>query len=142
MTTKTRVAMTFALGIVLGFYSWIGNAELSPSHETYEVFGSLPAKIAVGACFILVPLLVVRFWVVSALAGPLIVLTILGVAGKTVYEDGMASPLNEVTVFEMFYLGFFMVVLVGIRKGIDYLRLRRSEGGGRGRPPVWPDRRV
>jgi hypothetical protein len=141
MTTKTRIAMTFALGIVLGLSAWIGNAELSPSPETYEVFRSIPAKIAVGVCFILVPLLVARFWVVSALAAPLIVLAILGAAGKTVYEDGMASPLNYVTVFEMFYLGFFMVVLVGIRKGIDYLRLRRSEGG-RGRPPAWPGRRV
>jgi hypothetical protein len=140
MTTKTRIAMTFALGIVLGLSAWIGNAELSPSHETYEVFRSIPAKIAAGVCFILVPLLVARFWVVSALAGPLIVLAILGTVGKTVYEDGMASPLNYVTVFEMFYLGFFMVVLVGIRKGIDYLRLRRAEGGGR--PSVWPDRRV
>jgi hypothetical protein len=142
MTTKTRVALTFALGIVLGLSSWLGNAELSPSHGAYEVFGSIPVKLAVGACFILVPLLVARFWVVGALAGPAIALAILGAAGKTVYEDGMASPLNYVTIFGMFYLGFFMVALVGIRKGVDYLCLRRSEAGRRGRPPAWPDRQA
>ncbi len=119
---------------MLGLFSWLGNPELSPSHGVHGIFGSTPARIAVAACFVLVPLLVGRFWMVGALAGPAVALAILGAAGETVYEDGTASPLNYVAIFGFIYLGILMVVLVGIRSGVDFLLRRRAEARRSRRP--------
>jgi hypothetical protein len=142
MATKRGIALTLALGFGLGLFSWLGDAELSPSHGVYEVFGSTPARIAIGGCLVFVSLLVGRLWVVAALAGPVIALAILGAAGETVYEDGTAAPLNVVAIFGLFYLGILMAMMVGIRKGVDFLRLRWAESQRRPPPATGPDRRV
>lgn len=74
----------------------------------------------------LLPLIVGRWWVVAALAGPFIALVALELTGY-VYEggsDGPESPLFPWGIIALFFWELLMLILVGIRKAFDFLRNR------------------
>jgi uncharacterized membrane protein len=78
------------------------------------------------ASVVLLPLIVGRWWVVAALAGPFIASVALELTGH-VSEGGSDGPEFGFifSVFFLVFLGFLMLTLVGIRKAFDFLRKRR-----------------
>ncbi len=77
------------------------------------------------ASVVLLPLIVGRWWVVAALAGPFIALVALDLTGH-VYEGG-SDPIDSsllLGVVGLVFLGLIMLILVGIRKAFDFLRKR------------------
>jgi hypothetical protein len=110
MSTKTRVVLTVAGGIVMGL-TWL------ISDWTLDAFVVL---------LILLPLVVGRWWVVAALIGPLIAVVALELTGH-VDESGSdgTGPALLWGVFVLNVYGLFMLILVGIRKVFDFFRRRR-----------------
>jgi hypothetical protein len=111
MSTKARVVPTVAAGVVMGVLLW-----LSADWWGYAFYASV----------VLLPLIVGRWWVVAALAGPFIASAALDLTGH-VPEGGSDGPelgFIFVVVFLVFS-GLSMLVLVGIRKAFDFLRKRR-----------------
>lgn len=112
MSTKTRVVLTVAAGIVMGVLLL-----LSADNWGYAYYASV----------ILLPLIVGRWWVVAALAGPFIASVALDLTGH-VSERGSGSDGPEfgfiVVIFFLVFSGFLMLILVGIRKTFDFLRKR------------------
>jgi len=82
---------------------------------------------------ILVPLIVGRWWVLAALAGPLIALVALQLTGHLIHgfdnTEVSALPLG---IVGLVVNGFFLLTLVGIRKAFDLWRRRRAAGANRG----------
>jgi hypothetical protein len=110
MSTKARIVLTLALGIVMGVSTWL-------SDWTGVVF---------FASAVLLALIVGRWWVVVALAGPFIALVTLELSGH-VYEggsDGAESYLFPWGIIGLFFWELVMLILVGIRKAFDFLRNR------------------
>lgn len=74
----------------------------------------------------LLPLIVGRWWVVAALAGPFIASAALHLTG---HEPERVADIGEFGfIFVVFFLvlsGFLMLIMVGIRKAFDFLRKRR-----------------
>ena len=129
MSTKARVVLTIALGAFMGLDTWEPSEGLSPPSGLEEFFSSIPGGVSL-AIFILVPL-VVRWWVVAALAGPVVALAILQVTGHEVQQlEGWYPPLtNPFTIFGLLILAFVMLALAGIRKAFDFWRGRRATAG-------------
>ncbi|HSS03780.1 MAG TPA: hypothetical protein VLK89_01160 [Solirubrobacterales bacterium] len=114
MTTKARIVLTAALGIVMGVSTWLG---ADGAHWASEVF---------FASAVLLSLIVGRWWVVAALAGPFIALVALDSTGH-VYEGG-SDPIDSsllMGIVGLFFWEVVMLILVGIRKVFDFLRNRR-----------------
>jgi len=110
MSTKARIVLTVALGIVMGVSTWL-------SGGIGDVF---------FASAVLLPLIVGRWWVLAALAGPFIALVTLELSGH-VYEggsDGAESYLFPWGIIGLFFWELVMLILVGIRKAFDFLRNR------------------
>jgi hypothetical protein len=111
MSTKARIVLTVALGIVMGVSTWLSG------DWTGDVF---------FASVVLLPLIVGRWWVVAALAGPFIASVALDLTGH-VYEggsDGAESYLFPWGIIGLFFWELVMLILVGIRKAFDFLRNR------------------
>jgi hypothetical protein len=111
MSTKARIVLTVAFGIVMGVSTWLGGV------WTGDVFFAA----------VLLPLIVGRWWVVAALAGPFIALVALELSGH-VYEggsDGPESYLFPWGIIGLFFWELVMLILVGVRKAFDFLRKRR-----------------
>jgi hypothetical protein len=111
MSTKARIALTVALGIVMGVSTWLDGV------WTGDIFFAA----------VLLPLIVGRWWVVAALVGPFIALVALELSGH-VYEggsDGVGSYLFPWGIIGLFFWELIMLVLVGIRKVFDFLRKRQ-----------------
>jgi Zn-dependent protease len=110
MSTKARVVLTVAAGIVMGVSLWLG------AGWGYAFYASV----------VLLPLIVGRWWVVAALAGPFIASVALDLTGH-MSESGSDDPEFGFifVVFFLVFLGFLMLILVGIRKAFDFLRKRR-----------------
>jgi hypothetical protein len=110
MSTKARVVLTATLGILMAVCTWLR------VDDTEVMFVSV----------VLLPLIVGRWWVVAALAGPFIALVALDSTGY-LYVGGSdpidSSPL--VGIIGLVFWGLIMLVLVGIRKAFDFLRNRR-----------------
>jgi len=89
-----------------------------------EVWGT-----ALYASVLLLPLVVGRWWVVAALAGPLIAGVALELTGhmpESESDGGLEYDFGF--VFFVIFLSLaanLMLILVGVRKGFDYLRKRR-----------------
>ena len=78
------------------------------------------------ASVFLLPLIVGRWWVVAALAGPFIASVALDLTGH-MYEggsDGAESYLFPWGIIGLFFWELVMLILVGIRKAFDFLRNR------------------
>lgn len=79
------------------------------------------------ASIILLPLIVGRWWVVAALAGPFIAFVALESTGY-VYEGGSDGPetssLFPWGIIALFFWELLMLALVAIRKTFDVLRSR------------------
>jgi hypothetical protein len=110
MSTKARVNLTAAAGIVAGVSLCLGDA----------------SGLAFPALVVLLPLIVGRWWVVAALAGPLVAGVALELTGHMPEDEG-GGGLEYDFGFEffVFYLvlsGLLMLCLVGVRKGFDFLR--------------------
>jgi peptidoglycan/LPS O-acetylase OafA/YrhL len=114
MSTKARVNLTAAAGIVTGVLLCLSE----------DAFG-----LAYYALVILVPLIVGRWWVVAALAGPLVAGVALEVTGQMPEDDSNGGLEYDFGfIFFVLYLvlsGNLMLILVGVRKGFDFLRKRR-----------------
>ncbi len=110
MSTKACVNLTAAAGIVTGVSLCLGDAE----------------GFALPALVIFLPLVVGRWWVVAALAGPLVAGVALELSGHMPEDDGNGGLEYdfgfEFFVFYLILSGFLMLCLVGVRKGFDYLR--------------------
>jgi len=123
MGAKARIALTVGLGIFMGFEAW----NPWPPSSGFEEFirWSIPGGIAVGI-FVIVPLAVGRWWVVAALAGPLIAQVVMQMTGREVLQfESVGPPLNWITFAWMMFLALLMLGLVAIRKGVDRWRERR-----------------
>jgi len=84
--------------------------------------------IAFYASVLLLPLIVGRWWVVAALAGPLVAGVALELTGL-MPEDDSNGGLEYEFGFGFFVLflilsGNLMLILVGVRKVFDFLRQR------------------
>jgi apolipoprotein N-acyltransferase len=114
MSTKARVNLTAAAGIVTGVLLCLSD----------DAFG-----LAYFALVILLPLIVGRWWVVAALAGPLVAGVALELTGHMPEDDGNGGLEYDFGfIFFVLYLvlsGNLMLILVGVRKGFDFLRKRR-----------------
>lgn len=115
MSTKTGVVLTVAAGVVMGVL--LGLSE--------ELWG-----VAFYASVLLLPFIVGRWWVVAALAGPLVAGVALELTGHTPVgesEGGLEYDFGF-TFFVLFLIlsGNLMLILVGVRKVFDYLRRRRQ----------------
>jgi hypothetical protein len=120
--------MTGSAGVVFGLFAWLAREEVSPSHSVHELVTSAPVLIVLGLIFIVLPLIVARWWVILALVGPVISLLIMQAAGTTFEElDGRTTPLNRVTVFWLGFLTFLMLMLFGLRWLFDDRYRIRSE---------------
>jgi len=114
MSTKARVKLTAAAGIVIGVLLCLSD----------EAFG-----LAYYALVLLLPLIVGRWWVVAALAGPLVAGVALELSGNMPEGDGDGGLEYDFGfIFFVLFLvlsGNLMLILVGVRKGFDFLRKRR-----------------
>lgn len=114
MSTKARINLTAAAGIVTGVLLCLSD----------DAFG-----LAYYALVILLPLIVGRWWVVAALAGPLVAGVALEVTGHMPEDDSNGGLEYDFGfIFFVLYLvlsGNLMLILVGVRKGFDFLRKRR-----------------
>jgi hypothetical protein len=111
VSTKARIVLTAAAGIVMGVLLW-----LSADDWGFALYASV----------VLLPLIVGRWWVVAALAGPFIASVALNLTGH-MPEGGSDGP-ELGYIFFVFFLaltGFLMLILVGIRKAFGSLRKRR-----------------
>jgi hypothetical protein len=130
VSAKARVVLTVALGALMGLLTWLASEGLSPSPGVEEVFNSTPIEVASLTILALVPLVVGRWWVLAALAGPVAALVTLQLTGHKIHElDGWAPPLNPVTIFGLLFLALVMLILVGIRRTFDFWRGRRATAG-------------
>lgn len=99
----------------MGLSIWLGG---DGAHWGSEVFFVLA---------ILLPLIVGRWWVVAALAGPFIALVALHSTGNS-HEVG-SDPIDSsllMGIVALFFWELVMLILVGIRKVFDFLRNRRA----------------
>ena len=84
--------------------------------------------IALYASVLLLPLIVGRWWVVAALAGPLIAGVALELTGHMPESEGNGGLEYDFGfVFFVIFLSLaanLMLILVGVRKGFDFLRKR------------------
>ena len=122
METKTRVILTIALGIALGVWFWLDRHEPSP----WALVHSTPLQAFFLAIIFFVPLVVGRWWVVSALAAPLAFLAFWQATGHHVYADGVAPPLNAESIASLIWLALWLLLLVAVR--VAWGKLRRWHG--------------
>jgi hypothetical protein len=117
MSTKARVILTVALGIVMGVSTWLSADWSSPPWAGFAFWSSL----------VLVPLIVGRWWVLAALTGRLTALVALQLTGHMFQgSDGYESALSYLSLAGMVIFGLFMLILVGIRKAFDLWRYREA----------------
>lgn len=110
MSTKARIVLTVAAGIVMGVLLWLR------ADWGYAFYASV----------VLLPLIVGRWWVVAALAGPFIASVALDLTGHV--PERVSDEPEFGFIFVAFFLvfsGFLMLILVGIRKAFDFLLKRR-----------------
>jgi hypothetical protein len=111
MSTKTGAVLTVAAGVVMAVLLGLS--------------GDLWA-IAFYASVFLLPFIVGRWWVVAALAGPLVAGVALELTGHMPDSEGNGGL--EYDFGFIFFVLFLilsanlMLVFVGVRKGFDYLR--------------------
>ena len=113
MSTKARVNLTAAAGIVTGVLFCLSD----------DAFG-----LAYYAMVIFLPLIVGRWWVVAALAGPLVAGVALELTGHMPEDDGNGGLEYEFGfIFFLLFLvlsGNLMLVFLGVRKGFDFFQRR------------------
>jgi hypothetical protein len=114
----------------MGLGTWTPSEGLSPPSGLEEFFSAIPDGVSL-AIWILVPLVVGRWWVIAALAGPVVALAALQATGHEVQQfEGWYPPLtNPFTIFGLLILALVMLALVGIRKVFDFWRGRRATAG-------------
>jgi hypothetical protein len=128
VSTKTRVFLTVILGVAsaVAFYALWKNGETEPAFAHNAIYEVLAFAIVAG-----VPLLVGRWWIALAIAGPLGFLIFWQITGHHVYADGGAKPLNIESIFDMFWYVVWWEILTAARKGGDKLwawwRARRTQ---------------
>jgi hypothetical protein len=131
MSSRDRIGLTVAAGVILGLDTlaseWLGWPTVGLHHAV-----ALPLTILAVTTFFLVPLIVGRPWVLSAMAGPLLALVIMQAAGVAVTLDDTTGPaLNYRTIFQLIALGVVMLTVVGLRGALDAARERRASSGRR-----------
>ena len=86
--------------------------------------------IAFYASVFLLPFIVGRWWVAAALTGPLVAGVALELTGHMPDSEGNGGLEYDFGfIFFVLFLSLaanLMLVLVGVRKGFDYLRRRRA----------------
>lgn len=109
----------------MGLLTWLEGLSPSPGLD------STPIEVASMTILILVPLVVGRWWVLAALAGPVVALATLQVTGHEVQQlEGWYPPLtNPFTIFGLLILALVMLAPVGVRKAFDFWRGRRATAG-------------
>jgi hypothetical protein len=117
MSTKSRIALTAALGLLAGVSTWM--TDWSSTANTVNALAFVAA--------ILVPLIVGRWWVVIAIAGQLIALVALQLTGQSIQGlDNTEMPaLSPLGIIGLVASGIYLLILVGIRKAFDRWRNRR-----------------
>src|SRR4029077_16266608 len=115
MKGTNRALLTGVFGLCLGIWFWLDRQEPSP----YALVHSTPFQVPFLALIVIVPLVVGRWWVVLALAGPLAFLAYWQATGRHVYADGQAPPLNAESIAGFILLALWFLLLVGVRKVWD-----------------------
>lgn len=112
MSTKTGVVLTVVAAVAMGASLGLGDVWAIPLYFT--VF--------------LLPFIVGRWWVVAALVGPLIAGVALELTGHMPDSEGNGGLEYDFGfVFFVIFLSLaanLMLILVGVRKGFDFLRKR------------------
>jgi hypothetical protein len=127
MTTKRRLALTVAAGLVLGLDTWVAEQPGSPTPGVNDLL-AVPLLIVALVSLILVPLIVGRWWVVCAVAGPALSLLIMQLTGAAVgLDDGTGPAINYRTIFLLIVVGLVMLLVVGLRFLFDDVRRSRAD---------------
>jgi hypothetical protein len=127
MSTKRRIALTVAAGIALGFATRVAEQPGWPTPGVNDVL-SVPLVIVALIAIFLVPLIVGRWWVLAALAGPGLALLIMQSTGVAVsLDDGTGPAINYRTIFFLTVVGVVMLIMFGIRFVSDDARRSRAD---------------
>jgi len=112
MSTRAGVVLTVFAGVAMGALLGLG-----------DVWG-----YALWASVLLLPFVVGRWWVVAALAGPLLAGVALELTGHMPDSEGNGGLEYDFgfSFFVLFLIlaGNLMLILVGVRKVFDFLRRR------------------
>lgn len=115
MSTKTGVVLTAAAGVVMAVLLGL----------SWDVWGTV-----LYASVLLLPFIVGRWWVVAALAGPLVAGVALELTGHMPDSEGSGGLEYDFGfIFFVLFLSLaanLMLILVGVRKLFDFLRRRWS----------------
>ena len=127
MSTKKRLALTVAAGFVLGLNTWVAEQSEWPTPGVNDALAA-PLLIVALASLVLVPLIVGRWWVVGALAGPGLALLVMQLTGVAVQlDDGTGPAFNYRTIILLTVTGLVMLLLVGFRYVFDDVRRTRAD---------------
>ena len=127
MRGKGSIGLTVAAGVILGLEVWVIERSGWPTAGLHDVI-AVPLGIAAAISLLIVPLVVGRWWVVLAMVGPAISLTVMQIAGIAVrLDDGTGPAWNYRTVFMFSVLTLFMGLLVAIRHSFDVWREDRAQ---------------
>jgi hypothetical protein len=127
MSTRRRIALVAAAGIVLGLDTWVVERSGWPTPGVNDVL-AVPLLIVALLALFLVPLAVGRWWVVGALLGPGLALLVMQLTGDLVsLDDGTGPAFNYRTVFMLIAVGALMLLLFGVRFAFDDARRSRAE---------------
>jgi len=122
MTTQTRIALTVALGIVLCVWFW--GLLVEPNPGDFGVLESEKLAVLLVAIISLIPLLVGRFWIIAALAGPVVLLALFQAVGYDASGwDGVeAQPFNGRIIFNLGMAAIWLQAMTAVRIVWDGLR--------------------
>ena len=130
MSNGRPIEATIAAAVVLGA------ATLAAEHPGWPTAGindaiALPLGILAAIVLFLVPLIVGRWWVVGAIAGPLLALLILQLTGAAVsLDDGTGPAFNYRTIFFLIVVASVLLLLGSLRRVFEDSRRERAEDRG------------
>jgi hypothetical protein len=135
VSTKRRLALTVAAGVVLGLDTWVAEQSQWPTSGVNDALAA-PLLIVALVALLVVPLAVGRWWVVGALLGPGLALLVMQLTGDPVsLDDGTGPAFNYRTIFLLVAVGAVMLILFGLR----YLFDERAEAEAEWREILPPD---
>jgi hypothetical protein len=125
MRATGPIWLTAVAGVFLGLEVWVAEGAGWPTAGLHHLF-SIVVGIGAAAALLVVPLIVARWWVILAMVGPAISLTVMQIVGLSVRLDDTTGPAwNYRTVYMLGFAALVMLALFGVG--------RLFGGAGRGR---------
>jgi hypothetical protein len=127
MGTRGRIWLTVAAAVFLGLEVWVSERAGWPTAGLRDVF-SVVVRLGAAAALLVVPLIVARWWMVLAMVGPAISLTIMQILGFQLRLDDTTGPAwNYRTVFTLGFVTFVMLLVTGLGCWFDTARRGRLQ---------------